>query len=224
MRGLLMKDFSKRYSLLIIIASFIASMIYSARLPTMAENATKKQDQRTVRVTTGIQQVQGWEQGLVRANPNLARWHWDPIYSYKQGISKLSPEPVKLIDGQRGNKVAGNPGGAAYKYHAPVSQDSRPKHIPFSDKALEEVNARYAQPVKPQHEDNVYGKLNSKETQAKIISPESPTIATYGYPYKVKTDTTLKYSSDKTSVYGQLLSERQNTRHKKVTAAKLRKK
>ncbi len=214
-----MKDFTKPYSLLVISASFFVSTFYSAVLPAKAGNDAKSSNNPTVRVTTGIQQVQGWEQGLVKANPNLARWHWDTIYSYKQGVGRLRPEPIKVINGPTGNKIAGNPGGAAYKYNVPAAQDNRPKHIPYSSKALAEVQARLAQPVQAQHEDNAYGKLTSKQTQAELV-PE--TIATYGKPYQSKEtlDTNLKFTSDKASLYGQLLNEN----HHYNQASKSRKK
>jgi len=216
-----MKDFTKRYSPLIISASLITSAVWSTVRPAIAGNDTKSQGRPTVRVTTGIQQVQGWEQGLVRANPNLARWHWDPIYSYKQGYARIGPEPIKLMNLQTGNKVVGNPSGSVYKYNVPTPQDNRPTHIPFSSKALAEVQARYSQPVKPRHEDSVYGKLTSKQTQAIVIPP---TVATYGHPYnsQEKLDTALKYSSDETSVYGQLLNKRQKSRYNQAKTVKQR--
>ena len=218
------KDFTKRYSLLVISASYIASTVYSLSLPAIAGNDTKNKP--IVRVTTGIQQVQGWEQGLVRGNPNLARWHWDPIYSYKQGYARLSPEPAKLMNGQPGNKIGGKPGAPAYKYNVPAQQDDRPNHIPFSSKALSEVQARYSQPEKTKpprtqarSENNVFGQISNKQTQATVMSP---TVATYGHPYasQEKLNTALKYSSDKTSVYGQLVNKKQKIRYNQAKTIK----
>jgi hypothetical protein len=215
-----MKDFTKRYSILVVGASFILSAVCGSYLPAVAGNTAQVSDKRTVRVTTGIQQVSGWEQGLVRGNPNLARWHWDPIYSYKQGLGRVGPEPLSVKDGQRGNKVSGNSAGSAYKYNIPPQQDNRPVHIPFSSKALAEVQAKLAQPVRPRNENNVYGKLSNQATQAKIISP---TVATYGSPYTSKElNTSLKYSSDKTAVYGELLNEKQKAAYHRTKVSKQR--
>lgn len=45
----------------------------------------------TVRETVGTVEVRGWQNSLVKGNPNLSHWHWNPIYSNVQGYKKLAP-------------------------------------------------------------------------------------------------------------------------------------
>ena len=69
-----MKPSSTLFRLLITLGSVLPLTIG----PAMSDNGQVKT--RQIRVTTGIGQVNGWEQSLVRRNPNLGRWHWDPVY------------------------------------------------------------------------------------------------------------------------------------------------
>jgi hypothetical protein len=39
-----------------------------------------------VRYTTGYTESSGWEQSLVKGQPNLGRWNWSPIVSYTQSV------------------------------------------------------------------------------------------------------------------------------------------
>jgi hypothetical protein len=209
-----MKDCTRKHLLLMIAPGLIVIGSKFISLPVLSANNAKNQDKHTIRVTTGIQQVQGWEQGLVRSNPNLARWHWDPIYSYRQGYATVSPEAMKTSNGRSLNRVSGSPGKPAYNYIVPAPQDSRPKHIPISPQAMEEVQARYSQekpklPTAQPVQENVLGQLNHKDTQATLVAPSvSATVATYGKPYarRERFDTALKYSSQKATVYGQLMN------------------
>ena len=202
-----MKDFIKPKLALMLGLALFSSACLNCSVKAQTPAKTKNEARPIVRVTTGVQAVQGWEQGLVRGNPNLARWHWDPIYSYKQGLARVGPEPLSIRNGT--GKQSGKAGPSAYQYAVPAQQDSRPQHIPFSDQAVKEVQARYRQPVhvhtdKP-IETNVFGQLSNKQTQASILPTN--TIATYGNSYKSEEKITgLKYSYDKTSVYGQLIN------------------
>ncbi len=68
-------------------------------------------------------QITGWQEDLVKRNPNLSRWHWHPVYIYKQGI--LNRNKSKAAPGRK----AGTP-----KYELPVSADTthyiKPIHLP----------------------------------------------------------------------------------------------
>ncbi len=190
-----------------------------------ADTKAKKQGvpTRTVRVTTGIEAVQGWEQGLVRGNPNLARWHWDPIYSYKQGYAKLpvqTAKPDTAIAPNQGYKHA--PTKATYQYPVENRPDDRPGHLPFSPQAMEEVKARYSEakmPQAPMDQPSYEERVNAKLTQP--VQSE-PTTATYGrvYSRKENVGTSLKYNSQQTAVYGQLLNNKQKSSYNVAKAKK----
>ena len=216
-----MKEFCKSYSLIVIVASSCISMFVT--LPSQADPKKQEQPTRTVRATTGIEAVQGWEQGLVKGNPNLARWHWDPIYSYKQGYMKLpvqNSRPDVAKNGSTGNKqVLNNNNKPAFQYPVGQGPDTRPKHIPFSPQALEEVRAKLSQPEKPIMPANQIKreeKVSAHLTQpAKENIPKEPELSTYGelYSRRENLGTALKYHSEKTSVYGQLLNAKEKSRY-----------
>ncbi len=215
-----MKEFTKSFSLILI----ISSLPVLAALPASAGSPEKEQPTRTVRVTTGIESVQGWEHGLIQGNPNLARWHWDPIYSYKQGYIKL-PVPTAKPDVARNayskdkQTVHYNKPAPAFQYPVVQGPDSRPTHIPYSDKALEEVRANLLAPEMPiapvnesRHEENVSGRISQPSKENKV---HEPVVSTYGelYSRKDNLDTSLKYNSQRTSVYGQLINAQEKNRY-----------
>jgi hypothetical protein len=223
-----MQYFTKWYPVLIISTS-TTIVFFLVYLPSQAQNQSNNQGKRTVRVTTGIQQVSGWEQGLIKANPNLARWHWDPIYSYKQGYATITPESAKSTNGIIKRPPAGNPGRPAYHYNIPAPQDNRPQHIQFSDQALKEVQARYSRPpinplpaATPIRQENASGQLSNKETQAAMVPSSGDSISTYGQMYKRQEipSTALKYNLQKTSVYGQLLNTNAKVRYNSAKVVK----
>lgn len=194
-----MKDLGKLYLSFFLVSSSVSSICYFCPVA-LGNNG----DKRAIRVTTGVEQIQGWEQSLVRTNPNLARWHWDPMYSYKQGYALIGPERQKISTQNYKNQHAKSTLVPQYRY--PEAQDNRPKHIPFSSQALEEVSARYKQPeqiyapvARPPASENVYGQLSNKNVKA------VPIISSYGKQYARQENTALKYSSQNTSVYGRVL-------------------
>lgn len=88
-----------------------------------------------MRVTTGVVQIHGWQNDLVQRQRNLSRWHWNPIYSYKQGLvgsGRNKGEPTKSHYSHQNKAVT-------------ASKDShylKPEHVPFSAKAEAEIAAR----------------------------------------------------------------------------------
>jgi len=242
-----MKELPVRYLLLIICMSFYSPAVSYADNITKGSQGKgsqakgaqtiggeqKNQATRTVRVTTGVEAVQGWETGLVRANPNLARWHWDPIYSYRQGYARLplqtgKPDTARTIPSKISvQTMPAQPNKPVFNYPTAPRADSRPIHIPFSPQAIEEVNARYKQAEKkqlpeaePGHEERISGQLSNRKTPA-----GPPSIATYNQQYtrKESLDTALKYSTQRTSVYGQLLNEKEKSRYNEAKAVKKKK-
>src|SRR5579883_1911885 len=87
----------------------------------------------SVRVTTGYHTVSGWENNLVKSDPNLRRWTWVPIGSADQAYIHVAP-------GQ-------------YAKHLPVQPPQRPKscyvkpiHVPLPD-----INYGRPEPLKAEH-------------------------------------------------------------------------
>lgn len=162
---------------------------------------------RQVRVTTGIGSVQGWEQGLVQKNPNLSRWHWDPIYYYKQGYGPVTQKSSPMNGRTTGKQSVNAPGNLD---NSPdVWHETKPVHIPYSPQAMAELRGRLSIPKKEPDDplpdkETVLGKLMKRP-------PDGETIATYGkiLPQRQSSlNTGLKYSSQSTAVYGQLLNRK----------------
>ncbi|PWT97518.1 MAG: hypothetical protein C5B53_07950 [Candidatus Melainabacteria bacterium] len=115
------------------------------------------EDRPAVRVTTGVVEIDGWQNGLVKRNPNLSRWHWNPLYVYKQGI----------VGGrQKGVPVPGNQPTSKYQSNKPAEDSHyiKPMHVPFNPKALAEVEARGA----------VSGALSEKRTNEAVSGKIQP--------------------------------------------------
>ncbi len=55
--------------------------------------AKSHQEKRQVRVTVGSVEVRDWQHGLVKNNPNLRHFHWNPIYANVQSREYVSPPP-----------------------------------------------------------------------------------------------------------------------------------
>lgn len=50
----------------------------------------------SVRETHGMRQIQGWEDELVRGNPNLSHFHWNPMYSTNHVYRRMSEPTAPL--------------------------------------------------------------------------------------------------------------------------------
>lgn len=82
-----------------------------------------------VRVTTGVTEVKGWENSLVRRNPSLSHWHWNPIYVYRQGMN--SNRPSRPNFNHKNPNLAKSPGTTSNQHYI------KPIHMPFSPEATE---------------------------------------------------------------------------------------
>jgi hypothetical protein len=90
-------------------------------------------------------QVRGWQGDLIKHNPGLAHWHWDPIYSYKQGVEG----GIKRKAQESGNPRSANQQSSNQPSNQPAPPRSykvthyvKPIHVPFNPKAQAEVMAR----------------------------------------------------------------------------------
>lgn len=52
--------------------------------------AALAQREFSIRETHGSRQIQGWEDELVRSNPNLSHFHWNPMYSTSHSYRRMS--------------------------------------------------------------------------------------------------------------------------------------
>jgi len=81
--------------------------------------------------TAGQVEVKGWEQGILKQNPNLRHWHWDPVYAnihkYKV-VHPGGPPRVKLTSGRNRDPLsAGRPTVPPPR----VSRYIKPIHVPY---------------------------------------------------------------------------------------------
>ena len=109
-------------------------------------------DKPAVRVTTGVMEINGWQSGLVKRNPNLSRWHWNPLYVYQQGIvggshKKVLPPNSKPTSQYQSTKPAED------------GHYIKPIHVPFNPKALAAVEAARGTLLEKRTNEAVSGKI-----------------------------------------------------------------
>ncbi|MBC7999098.1 MAG: hypothetical protein IAF58_14205 [Leptolyngbya sp.] len=75
-----------------------------------------------VRETKGTVEIKGWEKGLLKRNPNLKRWHWNPITANYNRMKPIVPgkDPWKVARQHRKDRSAMRPN---------VQRYMRPNHI-----------------------------------------------------------------------------------------------
>jgi len=115
-----------------------------------------EQRRPTVRVTTGMVQVNGWQNQLLKRNPSLSHWHWNPIYSYKQGL---------VGGGEKGAAIQGKHPSRQYptarEYpaaHREASHYIKPVHVPFNPEAK----------ATTEEHDTVAGKLHNQAVSGMV--------------------------------------------------------
>jgi len=80
-----------------------------------------------VRVTTGVVAVSGWEKALIKNDPTLRHWHWDPMYSYKTGYPSI-PDYSKA---KWASQAASN---------EPRFRYAKPAHLPLPTRPQPDLN------------------------------------------------------------------------------------
>lgn len=75
--------FNFRVTIAFLTAFCLQSSAWGAE-PRNFKPVTKDGRPYSIRVTTGMHEVSGWERGLERRDPTLRHWTWLPIYSYDQ--------------------------------------------------------------------------------------------------------------------------------------------
>lgn len=68
-------------------------LISALLVPGERAEAAKQTELRPIRATVGSVEVRNWENNLVKYNPNLRHYHWNPIYANVQGTRLVGPPP-----------------------------------------------------------------------------------------------------------------------------------
>lgn len=55
--------------------------------------AARQGERRPIRTTVGCVEVRNWENNILKSNPNLRHYHWNPIYANVQGTRLVGPPP-----------------------------------------------------------------------------------------------------------------------------------
>jgi len=79
---------------------------------TGGEAQARRGELRPVRATLGCVEVRNWENNLVKVNPNLRHYHWNPIYANIQGTRLVGPPPPpkqRLTSRPKKHEVASKP-------------------------------------------------------------------------------------------------------------------
>src|SRR5262245_40541732 len=56
-------------------------------------------EKRPISYTVGCVEYRNWEAALVRNNPNLRHYHWNPIYANVQAVRLVGPPPPPPMRG-----------------------------------------------------------------------------------------------------------------------------
>lgn len=104
-----------------------------ACLPIFCLSAEAAERKAVVRVTTGSVQINNWQHHLVKNNPNLGHWHWNPIYANVQGLKTVRANSGPDRFHRRSGPAQLHPNVTVTQI-VPRSKSvyQRPNHIPFN--------------------------------------------------------------------------------------------
>ncbi len=161
-----------------------------------AVEAKSHPQKRQVRVTVGSVEVRDWEHSLVKNNPNLRHFHWNPIYANVQSREYVSPPPPpKFPINKRPahHEIKVDPSHLSFKkaaprrrvYNNPIQVPTNTSRPPQQDISGVIVNKDgrlvWNRPTPPQKEvaaafsqDKVYPQLTNKDVGANL-STSKPT-------------------------------------------------
>ncbi len=160
-----------------------------------------------MRVTTGSVEIKGWEKDLIKRSPNLARWHWDPLYANTQGYLKAGRTPMPVHDSKPGSHYV-------QSTHVPTIISARSHYIkpihaatnvPVQEHLQGEVrNQNTHQSVSESTSARLTVRLNSddKEVAGELLTKSDNQIATYGKIYDTSPHSSERQSNSQ--VHGQI--------------------
>lgn len=82
-------DFALRVARL----GFALAILLTASISTADRALAREGERRPIRATLGCIEYRNWQENLVKTNPNLAHYHWNPIYANIQGVRLVGPPP-----------------------------------------------------------------------------------------------------------------------------------
>jgi hypothetical protein len=95
-----------------------------------ASAVTKRARLASVRVTTGVVAITGWEKALIKNDPSLRHWHWDPLYEYKTGYPSIPANAGRMKGKIASQAVANEP-----RFHY-----TKPTHLPLPTRSRPDPN------------------------------------------------------------------------------------
>ncbi|MDZ4834268.1 MAG: hypothetical protein SGJ27_10875 [Candidatus Melainabacteria bacterium] len=101
-------DFSLRVARM----GFALALLLTASLSTVDKAVARDGERRPIRATLGCVEVRNWQDNLVKTNPNLAHYHWNPIYANIQGVRLVGPPPrpkQRLTSRPKKMEIGGKP-------------------------------------------------------------------------------------------------------------------
>lgn len=164
-----------------------------------------KGQSRPVSVTLGSVEYRNWQDNLVKGNPNLKHFHWNPIYSNVQGMKLVKPMPKNPIKGttpprkrERGVKSSKNTPSIIFKpaakrpsfYKRPVrevvqhSQRTNEDYKHVTAVTRRDINGKLILP-EPEPNTATMAELRRQRDQldklsGKLMPPSAPQVAMSG--------------------------------------------
>ncbi|HEY9784557.1 MAG TPA: hypothetical protein V6D17_04075 [Candidatus Obscuribacterales bacterium] len=193
-----------------------------------ASQAKAQQTNPIMRETIGTIETRGWERTLIKGNPNLKHWHWNPIYSTVHGYKRVKPGSMKLRQEVYFKPIKEPPEKRRYpkQNHVafPIGRNpdgtQRPNPTVSSKLVSHDLNGvlmrrqAEAQLKAKQVEarlaaSKVEGRLAAKQGQAELLAPK---LMTYEYRAPLSEEWTPACGADgrqtRSRVYGQIASRR----------------
>ena len=156
-----------------------ASLLALAAALALYQAEASAKEGRMARVVTGSVTVSGWEQQLIRGNPNLRHFYWSSITSNVQGRHKVSEihgpniKHVKFIPARpRKKPVYVRPVHIPTIAGRPSSYSGKPVHIPITRKKETSASIRSPEVSSRVATKAVNGQLKSKTVQANLRRPK----------------------------------------------------
>ncbi len=147
-------------------------------------------ESRPVRVILGSVETKNWEQNLVKNNPNLAHYHWNPVYSSVQGTQLLTPMPRPPAQGTvPPGKNVGSPHVVFHPARPRPPVYSKPRQIPPQRNTSTSLDYKHAQPAhdltgrilpkKPQNtfDPQVFAQLRNQQLGGQLLRKPDGAVA-----------------------------------------------
>lgn len=192
-------DFALRVARL----GFALAILVTASLSTADKALASHGERRPIRATLGCIEYRNWQENLVKTNPNLAHYHWNPIYANVQGIrlvgpplppkQRLTSRPKKMAAGAKPAKNSAKNQQTAYIYRPAKERPSvykKPVQIAPQRNTNTAIAYKHTAPqhrtgtslayrhVAPQLASrDAQGRLASRDANGRLMPNETPVTA-----------------------------------------------